>query len=182
MDLETGLVVGLTVQDADAGHTTTMVQTAISGAEQGGTPGRDRPSEVVGDKGHHSNDTPVALEELRLPESPVGSQIAGAATGRGSPRQAPQRMRIRDECEAPRGPRLLRQGAGTAHRADGYALPWKPWSRKGPVPTATETAIASVAPRGLPYKSDMLGGSMCRHFQGAEARVPLPQREAHART
>ena len=34
VDLETGAVVGVTVQDANAGDTTTMVETLITAAEQ----------------------------------------------------------------------------------------------------------------------------------------------------
>ena len=34
VDLETGAVVGVTVQDADAGDTTTMVETLVTAAEQ----------------------------------------------------------------------------------------------------------------------------------------------------
>ncbi len=64
VDLETGAVVGVTVQDADDGDTTTMAETLIAAADHlaavAGTAGI---TEVVGDKGYHSNDTMVAFAE-----------------------------------------------------------------------------------------------------------------------
>ena len=53
VDLETGAVVAVTVQDADAGDTTTMVATVIMAAEQIETvrPAADAVRELVADKG-----------------------------------------------------------------------------------------------------------------------------------
>ena len=53
VDLETGAVVGVTVQDADDGDTTTMVETLITAAEQveAVLPAGAGITEVVGDKG-----------------------------------------------------------------------------------------------------------------------------------
>ena len=63
VDLETGAVVAVTVQDADAGDTTTMVATVIMAAEQIETvrPAADAVRELVADKGYHSNQTLVDL-------------------------------------------------------------------------------------------------------------------------
>ena len=68
VDLETGAVVGVTVQDADAGDTTTMVETLITAAEQveAVLPAAAGITEVVGDKGYHSNDTMVAFADLGI--------------------------------------------------------------------------------------------------------------------
>ena len=55
VDLETGAVVGVTVQDADAGDTTTVVDTLVTAAEQVEAVGARRIVEVVADKGFHSN-------------------------------------------------------------------------------------------------------------------------------
>ena len=57
VDLETGAVVAVTVQDADAGDPTTSVDTMIEAAEQIETVVLDGEGleEVVGDKGYHSN-------------------------------------------------------------------------------------------------------------------------------
>ena len=62
MDLETGAIVGVTVQDADAGDTTTMVETLIEAADQlAAVDGASGVAEVVGDKGYHSNEVLVNL-------------------------------------------------------------------------------------------------------------------------
>jgi transposase len=57
VDLETGAVVAVTVQDADEGDTATSVETLIDAAEkiEAVRPGGDGLKEVVGDKGYHSN-------------------------------------------------------------------------------------------------------------------------------
>ena len=56
VDLETGAVVGVSVQDADQGDTTTMVETLITAAEQveAVLPADVHITEIVGDKGYHS--------------------------------------------------------------------------------------------------------------------------------
>ena len=68
VDLETGAVVGVTVQDADAGDTKTMVETLITAAEQveAVLPAGTGLTEVVGDKRYPSNETEVALAELGI--------------------------------------------------------------------------------------------------------------------
>ena len=68
VDLETGAVVGMTVQDASSGDTTTMVETLVTAAEQveAVLPAGGGIAEVVADKGYHSNETMVALAELGL--------------------------------------------------------------------------------------------------------------------
>ena len=55
--LETSAVVGVTVQDAAAGDTATMVETLLTAVEQLGAvlPAGADLSEVVGDKRYHSN-------------------------------------------------------------------------------------------------------------------------------
>jgi transposase len=63
VDLETGAVVAVTVQDADEGDTTTSIETLIEAAEQVETVVREGEGikEVVGDKGYHSNQVMVDL-------------------------------------------------------------------------------------------------------------------------
>ena len=65
---ETGAVVGVTVQDASAGDTTTMVETLVTAAEQveAVLPAGGGVAEVVADKGYHSNETMVVLSDLGL--------------------------------------------------------------------------------------------------------------------
>src|SRR5216117_3537598 len=64
VDLDTGAIVAVTLQGADAGDTTTIVETAIAAAEQieaAQAEGEDpQPlEEVIADKGYHSNQTMV---------------------------------------------------------------------------------------------------------------------------
>ena len=68
VDLETGAIVGVTVQDADDGDTTTCVETLIEAAEQVETvrPDGDGIEEIVGDKGYHSNQSLIDLEAVGL--------------------------------------------------------------------------------------------------------------------
>ena len=83
VDLETGAVVGVTVQDADAGDTTTMVETLVTADEQveAVLPAGGGVAEVVGDKGYHSNETLVALADLGLRSYVSGRIAAGVACG-----------------------------------------------------------------------------------------------------
>jgi transposase len=109
VDLETGAVVGVTVQDADEGDTTTSRATLIEAAEQIETvlPDGDGLEEVVGDKGYHSNDSLVDLEAVG-----VRTYISEPDRGRRNWNKNPEardavyrnRRRIRGE----RGQRLLR--------------------------------------------------------------------------
>jgi transposase len=66
VDLETGAIVGVTVQDADDGDTTTCVETLIEAAEQveAVRPDGKGLEEIVGDKGYHSNQSLVDLEAI----------------------------------------------------------------------------------------------------------------------
>jgi transposase len=76
VDMETGAVLAVTLQDANAGDTTTIQQTLIAVAEQmeqlsedAGTAQQIAPNwleELVTDKGYHSNDTLVDLKELGI--------------------------------------------------------------------------------------------------------------------
>ena len=66
VDLETGAIVGVTVQDADDGDTATSIETLIEAAEQveAVRPDAEGIEEVVGDKGYHSNQSLVDLEAV----------------------------------------------------------------------------------------------------------------------
>jgi transposase len=68
IDLETGVVVGVTVQPANSGDTTTMIDTLITAAEQVESvlPQSEGIQEVVADKGYHSTERLVDLERLGL--------------------------------------------------------------------------------------------------------------------
>jgi transposase len=66
VDLETGAIVGVTVQDADDGDAETSIETLITAADQieAVLPKGDGLQEVVGDKGYHSNQSLVDLEAV----------------------------------------------------------------------------------------------------------------------
>ena len=121
VDLETGAVVGVTVQDADDGDTTTMVETLITAADQveAVLPAGTGITEVVGDKGYHSNDTMVAFAEMGL-RSYVSEPDRGRRNwkGQSAAREAvyANRRRIRGT----RGHRLLRQRGERLERPNAH--------------------------------------------------------------
>jgi transposase len=113
VDLETGAIVAVTLQGADEGDTTTIVETAIAAATQGEAAQADvdepqKLEEIVGDKGYHSNQTMVDLDAVG-----IRSYIAEPDRGRRDWSEAPEaqgpvygnRRRIRGV----RGRRLMRQ-------------------------------------------------------------------------
>jgi len=112
VDLDSGALVAVTLHGADVGDTTSLVETAIAAAEQieaahaaSATPAAL--TEIVADKGYHSNQTMIDLEAVA-----VRSYIAEPERGRRhwtqtSDAQAPvygNRRRVRGV----RGKRLLR--------------------------------------------------------------------------
>ena len=114
-------MVGVTVQDADAGDTTTMVETLITAAEQveAVLPAAAGITEVVGDKGYHSNDTMVAFADLGV-RSYVSEPDRGRRNwkGKAAAREAvyANRRRIRGT----RGQRLLRQRGERLERPNAH--------------------------------------------------------------
>ena len=108
VDLETGAIVGVTVQDADDGDTTTMVETLEMAADQLAVVADTGLAEIVADKGYHSNQTMVELADMGL-RSYVSEPDRGRRTwtGKTAARDAvyANRRRIRGA----RGKRLLRQ-------------------------------------------------------------------------
>ena len=66
VDLETGAIVSVTVQEASEGDTATLPETLTMAAEQveAVQPDGADVEEVVADKGYHSDETLVALDEL----------------------------------------------------------------------------------------------------------------------
>src|SRR6476660_1934968 len=109
VDLETGAVVAVTVQDADAGDTTTSIETLIEAAEQVETvaPDGEGVQEVVADKGYHSNQVMVDLEAVG-----VRSYISEPDRGRRKWDEHPEARdpvyRNRRRIRGARGKRLLR--------------------------------------------------------------------------
>ena len=71
VDLETGALVAVTLQDADQGDTTTIIETAIAAAEQiedaqAAVQAPEPLAEIIADKGYHSNQTMIDLEAVGL--------------------------------------------------------------------------------------------------------------------
>src|SRR5215212_2033960 len=113
VDLETGAIVAVTLQGADTGDTTTIVETATAAAEQieDAQTSVQEPQpleEIIADKGYHSNQTMVDLEAVGI-RSYIAEPDRGRRDWSKEPdAQAPvyrNRRRLRD----PRGRRLMRQ-------------------------------------------------------------------------
>ena len=121
VDAETGAIVALTLQGADQGDTTTIVETATAAAEQVEEAQADveEPQaleEIVADKGYHSNQTLIDLDAVE-----IRSYIAEPDRGRRDWRDAPEaqapvygnRRRVRGR----RGRRLMRRRGETIERS-----------------------------------------------------------------
>ena len=119
VDLDTGAIVGVTVQDASAGDTTTLVDTLVTAAEQVEAVGAPGIAEVVADKGYHSNETMVGFAAIGV-RSYVSEPDRGRRhwKGRAAARDAvyANRRRIRGA----RGKRLLRQGGELLERPNAH--------------------------------------------------------------
>jgi transposase len=113
VDLETGAIVAVTLQGADQGDTTTIVETVTAAAEQVEEAQAEvhepQPlDEIIADKGYHSNQTMVDLDAVG-----VRSYVAEPDRGRRDWSKEPEaqapvygnRRRIR----GPRGRRLMRR-------------------------------------------------------------------------
>jgi transposase len=109
VDLETGAIVGVTVQDADAGDTETSIEKLIEAAEQidAVRPDGDGLQEVVGDKGYHSNQSLVDLEAVGV-RSYISEPDRGRRHWKKNPRARDAVYRNRRRIRGPRGLRLLR--------------------------------------------------------------------------
>ena len=109
VDLETGAIVGVTVQDADEGDTTTSRDTLIEAAEQieAVRPNNDGLTEVVGDKGYHSNQSLVDLEAVGV-RSYISEPDRGRRNWKKNPEARDAVYRNRRRIRGARGLRLLR--------------------------------------------------------------------------
>ena len=115
VDLETGAVVGVTVQGADTGDTASMVETLIAAAEQVEAVQPDGPGiedvvcdkDVVGDKGDHSNETLADVKALGL-RSSISEPDRGRRCWKGQPTARDAVHANRRRIRGVRGRRLLR--------------------------------------------------------------------------
>src|SRR3989449_5533264 len=93
IDLDSGAMVAVTLQGANVGDTTSLVETAIAAAEQIEAAHAARPTPavlaaIVADKGYHSNQTMIDLEAVA-----VRSYIAEPERGRRHWTTAPEAQR-----------------------------------------------------------------------------------------
>jgi transposase len=109
VDLETGAIVGVTVQPADDGDTTSMVETLITAAEQIEAVHPNGPGlqEAIGDKGYHSNQSLVDLEAVGV-RAYLSEPDRGRRNWRGKPVERAAVYRNRRRIRGARGKRLLR--------------------------------------------------------------------------
>ena len=119
VDLETGAIVGVTVQDASAGDTTTMVETLITAAEQVEAVGAAGITEVVGDKGYHSNETMEAFVDLGV-RSYVSEPDRGRRNWEGTAVARKAVYANRRRIRGARGQRLLRQRGELLERPNAH--------------------------------------------------------------
>ena len=121
VDLDTGAVVAVTLQGADEGDTTTIIETAIAAAEQieaaqAQVAVPQRFEEIIADKGYHSNQTMVDLEAVGI-RSYIAEPDRGPREWSKEPEaQAPvygNRRRIRGR----RGRRLMRRRGERVERS-----------------------------------------------------------------
>jgi len=109
VDLETRAIVGVTVQDADDGDTTTCIETLIEAAEQVETVRPDGAGieEIVGDKGYHRNQSLVDVEAVGV-RSYISEPDRGRRNWKKHPQARAAMYRNRRRIRGPRGLRLLR--------------------------------------------------------------------------
>ena len=113
VDLETGALVAVTLQDADQGDTTTIIETVIAAAEQSEDAQAEIPApelltELIADKGYHSNQTMIDLAAVGL-----RSYVAEPDRGRRDWSEEPAARTLvyanRRRLRGARGRRLMRQ-------------------------------------------------------------------------
>src|ERR1700675_4641206 len=113
VDLETGALVAVTLQDADQGDTTTIVETVIAAAEQSENAQAEIPApelltELIADKGYHSNQIMIELAAVGL-----RSYVAEPDRGRRDWSEEPAARTLvyanRRRIRGARGRRLMRQ-------------------------------------------------------------------------
>ena len=119
VDLETGAIVGVTVQDASAGDTTTLVDTLVTAAEQVEAVGAPGIVEVVADKGYHSNETMVGFAAIGV-RSYVSEPDRGRRHWKGQAAARDAVYANRRRIRGARGKRLLRQRGELVERPNAH--------------------------------------------------------------
>ena len=121
VDVETGAIVAVTLQGADRGDTTTIVETATAAADQiedaqAKVAEPQALEEIIADKGYHSNQTMVDLDAVG-----VRSYIAEPDRGQRDWSEEPEAQapvyRNRRRIRGRRGRRLMRRRGETIERS-----------------------------------------------------------------
>ena len=112
-----GGVVGVTIQGADTGDTTTMVETVIAAAEQveAVLPTASGMAEVVAHKGYHSNETMVDLAAVGV-RSYIAEPDRGRRCWKGAPEARDAVYANRRRIRGNRGRELLRRRGALLER------------------------------------------------------------------
>jgi transposase len=113
VDLDTGAIVAVTVQGADEGDTTTIVETTIAAADQvedAQTEVKEpqKLEEIIGDKGYHSNQTMRDLDAVGI-RSYIAEPDRGRRDWLDEPEAQAPVYRNRRRIRGPRGRRLMRR-------------------------------------------------------------------------
>ena len=119
VDLDTGAILGVTVQDASAGDTTTLVDTLVTAAEQVEAVGAPGIAEVVADKGYHSNETMVGFAAIGV-RSYVSEPDRGRRHWKGQAAARDAVYANRRRIRGARGKRLLRQRGELLERPNAH--------------------------------------------------------------
>jgi transposase len=180
VDLDTGAIVAITVQGADEGDTTTIIETAIAAAEQVEEAQADvdesQPlEEIIADKGYHSNQSMIDLDAVSI-RSYIAEPDRGRRDWAKEPdAQAPvyaNRRRVRGA----RGRRLMRCRGERIERSFAHLYDTGGMRRthlRGHENILKRLLIhAGGFNLGLMVRS-MLGIGTPRGFQGRLATVPV---------
>ncbi len=171
IDLETGAIIGITVQDADDGDTSTLQQTLPEPAEQLDAVAvvTDKEvaviEEIVADKGYHSRSSVLDLETLQ-----IRTYISEPERGRQSwTEQEAERDAVyanRRRIRGVRGKRLLRRRGELVERPCAHLY------ETGGLRRAHVRGHENVLKRLLIHASASISGCGCGHSLGSARHVP----------
>src|SRR5436309_3268514 len=113
IDLESGAMVAVTLQGADVGDTTSLVETAIAAAEQVENAHAESPTpaaltEIIADRGYHSNQTLVDLHAVGV-RAYIAEPDRGRRQWTNAPEAQPAVYGNRRRVRGARGQRLMRR-------------------------------------------------------------------------
>ena len=161
VDLDTGAVVGVTVQDADTGDAETSQTTLTTAAENIETvvPDRDGLQEVVGDKGYHSNQELIDLEAVGI-RSYISEPDRGRRNWKGKAEARAAVDRNRRRIHGARGQRLLRL------RGERLERPFVHLYETGGMRRLYLRGHANILKRVLTHAGGLNLGLLMRHLTG----------------